>query len=1823
MNNQIRGSLPGNNYNRARGSIIAGSPPKRRKTCLLPKKFEYDQGRGAFRRLLSESNDDFAKILELDIEGNCQVSVLNPEFYEKKNSLWEKPNIEQEPESTVGISKEYIDIRHKTHYELVDEMMDKFPLLEIRKSLLRVKYGISELSKLVIENQYFEYFIILVIILNILILSLENPTDSNGVLEVIDRLFLIIYTIEAGMKVMAMGFLFSTGAYLRDNWNKMDFVIVVTGWLTTLSYNSVNLTSLRTLRILKPLRSISSISGMRILFVALIKSSIPLFASLLVLFFYLLIFAIAGVQLWAGLFRYQCMDVESGVYNGHVCGNYNCEFGRECVYSLDNPNFGVTNFDNIFSALLSVFECVTLEGWTDILIFSQKSFNDYVIFYYFPLVFIGSYLLLSIILAVIKNSFSKAIQEAQDQLKMKPEPVRKMRLSKIKADIHELSPENSIDRSLEEFPDMLKSNTGWPSLVLKNKGIDTRIVTEMQYRVDFDIEPENIEESISLNSPWEQENHEIIANTKEQGETQRDYTVKKSLDQGSQHSQIGRTGTLRSLRYTRTRYSGLVPFMKRYPTGLSDAYNLTGEISDLKFVITSEFQVSISSTVDIVPEDENQFICDKTEKFVFSDFDNDPIESMQAQKREFFLNEYRQYGSEIAIFSQFSLKFSKKKAFSQFFMHPKSIIEAIQLRDLMTQNTVGIWSGFDISKYKDHTNLISSINQMRFQRKYYFILKQSQTLLLEMTESKNFHIIMILCVILNTIVLSIDYHGISSELSYALSTTNTCFTYIFLVEMIVKLLAKGFKKYFREYMNYFDAAVVVLSIIELVFVSGEKSTLTAFRTVRIFRIFRVIRVARLFRYLKSMTLIMKVINESLSKFIYLALLLLLFSVIYTLLGLQVFKGQFDFKEGVPRSNYDNFHNSFISTFQVLSIENWQAILFSAMRSKAGIPGAILLISWIILGNFILLNLFLAILLEGFNSRHDDNEITTDEKREGRGSLKKTIFNNFDGRIRKKQEAKKKMMKDMYYESEDSEMDSKFLKSSTMKKSFFENISCEKSLFVFSKSSKIRIFCHQLINNKYFDYFVLFIIFVSTVKVAADTYLLDEPSESEIIKSMIYLDIFFTALFVIEFLIKSIAIGFYEGRSGYIKDIWNFFDFMIIIFSIIDLSFSNINLSVIKSVRILRTLRPLRFISHNVSMKIVVVALFDSLIAIFNVIVVLLIVWLMFAILGVSLLAGKLYSCQNPNYTVKADCINSGYDWESIYPNYDNILNAISTLFILSSEEGWPDIMYQAIDSRDVNLAPKRDSSPYIAYYFVIFILIGSFFFLNFFIGVVFDRFNWAKKNEMSTASLILTKEQILWVEIQKLLVRTKPHAEVEIEKSRIRQICLKIYKNKGFELFIMFIIAVNIVQMSMVYNEASVQYLNVLENINFAITIVFVVEALIKLVAAGPSAYFYNNWNKFDFFVVTTSLLDILLAWLVGSSTILLRLGPQMFKLIRILRISKIIRIFKALKTLETLINIIGYSLPAILNVLSLMTLVFFIYSVLGVNLYHSVKTGKIISAYTNFNNFGNAMVTLLRVSTGEDWYLIMYDCRVSINLTVSAIFFMSFVVITTFVMLNFFIMVILQTYEDFEKNPFHIFKKFTHDIKNIKKIWGKYSDKNNIYRIHFKDLMNLMKELTSDFGDFGQLNYDKMMKKMSAIQIEIDSFGFIYYNDFLFSILRLKYRKRIIGKEAAVNKKIVQREEQETLKKLARLRKVLQQRFYTEKELKDLKSNKKMNFFLEILNVKTIFKTWKKWSKNRKNRIQGRSLSVTPVDSIIEYPGEISLCSIQESSNSSSINFE
>lgn len=351
---------------------------------------------------------------------------------------------------------------------------------------------------------------------------------------------------------------------------------------------------------------------------------------------------------------------------------------------------------------------------------------------------------------------------------------------------------------------------------------------------------------------------------------------------------------------------------------------------------------------------------------------------------------------------------------------------------------------------------------------------------------------MTLCVLGNTVVLSLDYYGADANIMAFNVGANTFFTLIFACEMGMRITAIGASKWLADKMNYMDGTIVMLSLVELIFMSG-KGALSALRAVRIFRVFRVLRVARLLRGLKSMVQIINVISRSISSFIYLAMLLMLFIFIYALLGMQVFGGAFTDPEviGTVRYNFDSFNNSFITSFILLTTENWNTVMFYAFSSTINqFLIALFFVSCIFIGNWMLLNLFLAILLDSFTAVEEEDMMTPEKKEaiknkmledlkmkegedfiEGMEELQKE---GFTLKAEKKPKKKKKKKRDadksknepvkqappqgnIFLESQEvdlQELARRDMELLEQRKQLFRGVECEMSCYVFSKVSKI-------------------------------------------------------------------------------------------------------------------------------------------------------------------------------------------------------------------------------------------------------------------------------------------------------------------------------------------------------------------------------------------------------------------------------------------------------------------------------------------------------------------------------------------------------------------------------------------------------------------------------------------------------------------------------------------------------------------------------------------------------------------------------------------------
>ena len=455
-------------------------------------------------------------------------------------------------------------------------------------------------------------------------------------------------------------------------------------------------------------------------------------------------------------------------------------------------------------------------------------------------------------------------------------------------------------------------------------------------------------------------------------------------------------------------------------------------------------------------------------------------------------------------------------------------------------------------------------------------------------------------------------------------------------------------------------------------------------------------------------------------------------------------------------------------------------------------------------------------------------------------------------------------------------------------------------------------------------------------------------------------------------------------------------------------------------------------------------------------------------------------------------------------------------------EGWPIIMYNAADITDTEKGPKLNNSYYYSYFFIVFILIGSFFFLNLFVGVIFKKFEDEQRNT-SIQDLRLTDEQKQWVDMQRSIVKALPYYEtLNIPKNKARRQLHTIVTSTAFEIAIMACILLNMVQMACLYDDASKDYLKALEIINLVFTCIFILECVMKIIAFGK-AYWYSNWNIFDFVVVFLSLID--LAMLLTSTDLggedgstFLRIGPQLARVIRVIRVSRFLRLLNKFRGIEALLSTLEYSFIAVLNILGLLFLIFCMYAILGSFMFGAIAKGEVMDDYTNFQNFGYAMLLLVRICTGEDWHTIMYDCEPSTNCSDpelnstcgsswSGVYFYSFMWVCNFVLLNLFVLIIITLFEKNYMSDDNLMYSFKSNMDIFKRNWGKFARADGGMKIHEDQLMEFFLELPNQLG-MSHSNLVELRREILFMDLRKDDAGYIGFNELLFATLKQYYRQ-------------------------------------------------------------------------------------------------------------------
>nr|XP_011743713.1 voltage-dependent L-type calcium channel subunit alpha-1C isoform X45 [Macaca nemestrina] len=904
-------------------------------------------------------------------------------------------------------------------------------------------------------------------------------------------------------------------------------------------------------------------------------------------------------------------------------------------------------------------------------------------------------------------------------------------------------------------------------------------------------------------------------------------------------------------------------------------------------------------------------------------------------------------------------------------------------------------------------------------------------------KSNVFYWLVIFLVFLNTLTIASEHYNQPHWLTEVQDTANKALLALFTAEMLLKMYSLGLQAYFVSLFNRFDCFVVCGGILETILVETKIMSplgISVLRCVRLLRIFKITR------YWNSLSNLVASLLNSVRSIASLLLLLFLFIIIFSLLGMQLFGGKFNFDEmQTRRSTFDNFPQSLLTVFQILTGEDWNSVMYDGIMAYGGpsFPGMLVCIYFIILficGNYILLNVFLAIAVDNLA---DAESLTSAQKEEEEEKERKKLARTASPE--KKQEM---VEKPAVEESKEEKIELKSITADgesppTTKinmddlqpnenedKSPYPNPETtgeedeeepempvgprprplselhlkEKAVpmpeasafFVFSSNNRFRLQCHRIVNDTIFTNLILFFILLSSISLAAEDPVQHTSFRNHILGNADYV---FTSIFTLEIILKMTAYGAFLHKGSFCRNYFNILDLLVVSVSLISFGIQSSAINVVKILRVLRVLRPLRAINRAKGLKHVVQCVFVAIRTIGNIVIVTTLLQFMFACIGVQLFKGKLYTCSDSSKQTEAECkgnyitykdgevdhpIIQPRSWENSKFDFDNVLAAMMALFTVSTFEGWPELLYRSIDSHTEDKGPIYNYRVEISIFFIIYIIIIAFFMMNIFVGFVIVTFQ--EQGEQEYKNCELDKNQRQCVEYA---LKARPLRRY-IPKNQHQYKVWYVVNSTYFEYLMFVLILLNTICLAMQHYGQSCLFKIAMNILNMLFTGLFTVEMILKLIAFKPKHYFCDAWNTFDALIVVGSIVDIAITEVNPAEHTQCspsmnaeensRISITFFRLFRVMRLVKLLSRGEGIRTLLwTFIK----SFQALPYVALLIVMLFFIYAVIGMQVFGKIALNDTteINRNNNFQTFPQAVLLLFRCATGEAWQDIMLAC--------------------------------------------------------------------------------------------------------------------------------------------------------------------------------------------------------------------------------------------------------
>uniref|UniRef100_A0A8C2KAU6 Calcium channel, voltage-dependent, N type, alpha 1B subunit, a n=1 Tax=Cyprinus carpio TaxID=7962 RepID=A0A8C2KAU6_CYPCA len=1509
-----------------------------------------------------------------------------------------------------------------------------------------------------------QYLILATIIANCIVLGLEqhlpalDKTPMSKRLDDTEPYFIGIFCFEAGIKIIAQGFAFHKDSYLRNGWNVMDFVVVLTGILTVVGPD-FDLRTLRAVRVLRPLKLVSGIPSLQVVLKSIMKAMVPLLQIGLLLFFAILMFAIIGLDFYMGKFHRTCFRNDTGEQAADFpCGMEPparmCEGDTVCREYWTGPNFGITNFDNILFAVLTVFQCITMEGWVDILYnANDASGNTWNWLYFIPLIIIGSFFMLNLVLGVLSGEFAKErerVEKRQEFLKLRRQ--------------------QQIEREL----------TGYLEWICK--------AGQMRVESSSSLLP-------SIISP-----------------------------QGSPFTRTSKSSKNESSSYFRRKEKRFRFFIRRMVKAQS-------------FYWTVLCIVGLNTLcVAIVHYDQPNWLTYALylAEFVFLGLFliEMSLKMYGLGPRTYFHSSFNCFDFGVIVGSIFEVIWAAVKPGASFGI---SVLRALRLLRI-----------FKVTKYWNSLRnlVVSLLNSMKSIISLLFLLFLfivvfallgmqlfgGQFNFEDETPTTNFDtfpaaILTVFQILTGEDWNAVMYHGIESQGGvhrgmfcsvYFIVLTlfgNYTLLNVFLAIAVDNLAnAQELTKDEEEQEEAISKKLALQKAKEVKEVSPMSAaniSITAKEQQRSLKMMSVWeqRTTQIRKHIlaSSEALYQEELNPRLTSNLHLR------PDMKTHLDrplvvephcegpISPHRG-WDKPQDLERpsnetnENGDTAHGKegrhHVHHSRSKEHDGTRCKEGKSDRSRSREGGR--------------RHHHQSSVDEGGGQREHRHHHSHRHNKEGNGVV------SAGGKSERRSRQKDGSLNSI--DSETMPMTEKNLED--LNQSSPRPILPFSSMFIFSPNNPVRSLCHYIVSLRYFEMCILVVITMSSIALAAEDPVQANAPRNNVLK---YLDYVFTGVFTFEMVIKMVDLGLLLHPGSYFRDLWNILDFIVVSGALVAFAFSGTkgkDISTIKSLRVLRVLRPLKTIKRLPKLKAVFDCVVNSLKNVLNILIVYILFMFIFAVIAVQLFKGKFFYCTDESKGLEKDCrgLFLDYDkdevaaqpreWRKYEFHYDNVLWAFLTLFTVSTGEGWPTVLKHSVDATFEDLGPSPGYRMEMSIFYVVYFVVFPFFFVNIFVALIIITFQEQGDKALSECSLEKNERACI-----DFAINAKPLTRYMPQNQQSFQYRLwKFVVSPPFEYSIMIMIALNTVVLMMKFHGAPDFYEAMLKYLNIVFTALFSMECVLKIIAFGPLNYLKDAWNVFDFVTVLGSITDILVTEIKDR---LLNLS-----FLRLFRAARLVKLLRQGYTIRILLWTFVQSFKALPYVCLLIAMLFFIYAIIGMQVFGNIELSDdtAINRHNNFRTFLQALMLLFRSATGEAWHEIMLSCLSERTCDASSgihgkecgsdfayFYFVSFIFLCSFLMLNLFVAVIMDNFEYLTRDSSIL---GPHHLDEFIRVWADY-DPAACGRISYKDMYNLLRIISPPLGLGKNCPNRVAYKRLVKMNMPIAEDNSVHFTSTLMALIR------------------------------------------------------------------------------------------------------------------------